>query len=393
MKQEKIKEEQEKLKQKRRYNIDNNLPSEELKNIRKNLWLHNTLYKVMSLFNFISGYEKDFERKLYDFNERPIIFAFNHVRMQDIAIEMEAIKNHMVLLSGDFENVHPDISGKLLEKNGIIYFDMKNPYDSPELEEQRKYLEELNSYLKEDLREILKEEYYKILKEEYDRVKNEYENRLKLLINDRHNVKTVINDVLQAGYNMLWYYEGSWNLSENKPYYDGYNYMVEAALKNNAIVVPGAFDLIEDEKSKKRRAVIRFADPIDYSKMYDINTLTKEEKNEGLDLIKGQIGRLLFDIWNEYSNVSRKELEEKYKTKLSAKEYFTPDYKRKSPLIKCFEEYMDKVLSEWKFSLEQIEEKHFVDKNIVKQSKAFEHLDNLDLNKDNAFLLSKRNHH
>ena len=70
-----------------------------------------------------------------------------------------------------------------------------------------------------------------------------------------------------------------------------------------------------------------------------------------------------------------------------------PDYKRKSPLIKCFEEYMNKVLSEWKFSLEDIEEKHFVDKNIVEQSKAFEHLDNLNLNKNNAFLLSKRNHH
>lgn len=46
--------------------------------------------------------------------------------------------------------------------------------------------------------------------------------------------------------------------------------------------------------------------------MYDINTLTKEEKNEGLDLIKGQIGGLLFDIWDKYSKVSRKELEEKY---------------------------------------------------------------------------------
>lgn len=115
-KEEKINKEQEELKQRRQYNIDHNLPSEELKDIRKNLWLHNTLYKIMSLFNTISGFEKDFERYKFDFNGRPIIFAFNHVRMQDIAIEMEAIKNHMVLLSGDFKNVHPDISGKLLEK-------------------------------------------------------------------------------------------------------------------------------------------------------------------------------------------------------------------------------------------------------------------------------------
>ena len=192
---------------------------------------------------------------------------------------------------------------------------------------------------------------------------------------------------------MLWFYEGSWNLSENKPYYEGYNYMVEAALKNNAIVIPGAFEIIDIPGKRKRRAIVRLGKPIDYTKMYDINTLTKEEKNEGLDLIKGQIGGLLFDIWDKYSNVSREKLEEKYGKTLTAEDYFVPDYKRKSPLIKCFEEYMNKVLSEWKFSLEDIEEKHFVDKNIVEQSKAFEHLDNLNLNKNNAFLLSKRNHH
>lgn len=44
-KEEKINKEQEELKQRRQYNIDHNLPSEELKDIRKNLWLHNTLYK------------------------------------------------------------------------------------------------------------------------------------------------------------------------------------------------------------------------------------------------------------------------------------------------------------------------------------------------------------
>ena len=271
-KEEKINKEQEELKQRRQYNIDHNLPSEELKDIRKNLWLHNTLYKIMSLFNTISGFEKDFERYKFDFNGRPIIFAFNHVRMQDIAIEMEAIKNHMVLLSGDFKNVHPDISGKLLEKNGVIYFDMKNPYDSSELKEQRKYLEEIESYLNDDLSGVLKEE--------YNRVKGEYETNLKSLINDRHNVKKVINDVLQSEYNMLWFYEGSWNLSENKPYYEGYNYMVEAALKNNAIVIPGAFEIIDIPGKRKRRAIVRLGKPIDYTKMYDINTLTKEEKNE-----------------------------------------------------------------------------------------------------------------
>ena len=82
--------------------------------------------------------------------------------------------------------------------------------------------------------------------------------------------------------------------------------MVEAALKNNAIVIPGAFEIIDIPGKRKRRAIVRLGKPIDYTKMYDINTLTKEEKNEGLDLIKGQIGGLLFDIWDKYSNVTKK---------------------------------------------------------------------------------------
>ena len=137
--------------------------------------------------------------------------------------------------------------------------------------------------------------------------------------------------------------------------------------------------------------------------------LTKNSKNDVIIMSISEYKRKLKD--NELSKKLEKaeqqikdgktvkattvfrELEEKYGKTLTAEDYFVPDYKRKSPLIKCFEEYMNKVLSEWKFSLEDIEEKHFVDKNIVEQSKAFEHLDNLNLNKNNAFLLSKRNHH
>lgn len=380
-----IKEVQEVLKQKRQEDIDNNKAASELKSIEKNLKLHNILYTIMRIFN--STYKKDFQRVFYNFGNRPIIFAPNHVRMQDIAIQMEAIQNHMVLLSGDFENVHPDISGRLLELNGIIYFDMENPYDTEELVRDKKYLDELNEYIKITDNDDLKKEY-----EEKLRI---YNDKLKNIINDRKNVKHVISDVLNNGYNMLWYYEGSWDFSENKPYYDGYNYIVQAAIDSNAIVLPLAFDIIEKSSLfQKRMACVRFGTPIDYRKIYGNRKLTKEEKNEALDLLKGQIGyELMFNIWQKHSFIKRNELAKRHSKKLTAEDYFIPDYKRPSPLRNYWDEYIKRALKEWKFSEEDIEKKHFVDKNVVEQKSAFKHLDDIDINEKNAFLLSKRNHH
>ncbi len=408
-KKKKLKQEQEELKQRRQARIDQGLPAEELETIEKNLHLHKTLYTIMKVFNTVIGYKKDFPKKdellekLYkehpEYKGRPIIFAPNHVRMQDIAIEMEAIPLHMVLLSGDFENVHPDISGKLLEKNGIIYLDMENPYDIPEFKEAKAYLDELQEYIEIIDSGILKEKYGNItseeLKEEYETELKKYNDKINKTINDRKNIKSIIKDILDNGYNMLWYYEGSWNFSENMPYYDGYNFMVQAAIDSNAIVFPVAFDLIDKKYfANRRKACIRFGDPIDYRKIYGNRTLSKNEKNEGLDKLKGQIGyELMINIWEKNSFAKRNDLAKKYSKKFTAKDYFVPDYKRPSPLRAYWDEYIKKALKEWKFTEEDIKKKHFVDKTKVEQEDVFKHLDDLGLNQKNAFLLSKRNHH
>lgn len=401
----KLKQEQEDLKTRRQDRIDKGLPAEELESIKKNIYLHSTLYFLMKMVNAISGYKKDFLGKsiLYkkeffkfldkmyeehpEYKNRPIIFAPNHVRMQDIAIEMDAIALHMVLLSGDFENVHPDISGMLLEKNGILYLDMDNAYNVPELKKDKAYLDELKEYI-----ELTDNEY---LKKEYDTELEKYNDKVSKIINDRKNIKKVIKDVLDNGYNMLWYYEGSWNFSENKPYYDGYSYIVQAAIDSNAIVLPVAFDLIDKKHTfGKRKACIRFGTPIDYRNIYGNKTLLMEEKIEGLDMLKGQIGNeLISNIWEKESFIKRDELAKKYLKKLSAEDYFIPDYKKTSPLSAYWDEYKATALKEWKFTEEDIEKKHFVDKTKVEQEEAFKHLDDLNLNQKNAFLISKRNHH
>lgn len=434
-KKKKIKKEQEELKKRRQDRINMGLPAEELETIGKNLYLHNLLYNVMKIFNTLSGYKKDFYyendgeiknekdfikkmkknfkkifykkafndfiKKQYEehpeYKDRTIIVAPNHVRMQDIAIEMDAIPLHMVLLSGDFENVHPDISGKLLEENGISYFDMDDPYNIPELKDEKAYLDELKEYIEIIDSGILKENHGEItsdeLKEEYQKELKKYNDIVSKIVNDRKNIKIVIDQILVL-YNLMMYFEASWNFSENMPYCNGYFYMVQAAVNRNSIVLPVAFDLIDKKHFfNRRKAIVRCGKIIDYRAKYGNRVLTKEEKMQGLDLFKGQIGKLLFEIWEENSVVKREDLAKKYSKKFTAEDYFVPDYKRPSPLRAYWDEYIKKALKEWKFTEEDIEKKHFVDKTKVEQKDVFKHLDDLDLNHKNAFLLSKRNHH
>ena len=332
------------LKKLREERIKEGLPASELESIQKNVKLHNFLHKVIGINNgLLEKMEKDYEEFPYHllekYKKRPIIFAPNHVRMQDIEVEMEATPIHHVLLSGDYENVHGSVAGILLEKNGILYFDMTDTVD-------------------------------------------------------RKNIQKVLYDVLSNGYNVLWYYEGTWNVSEKNPYNDGSYQIVQTAIDTNAIVIPISFDMIDHKK-----AVIRYGSPIDYREIYGQKKLSHEEKIEALDILKGEIGKGIIDIWEKYNFTYRDSLIKKYAPDLHSypnkEEAFTFKKKEKyGTLHKCFEEYLDIVLKQWHFSLDDLESKRFVDKTKVEQEEVFDHLYNgLKPNMNNAFLFSKRNHH
>lgn len=335
-------EEFELLKKVRNERVLNGEPAIEIAEISKNLKWHNVLHTLIKINNsFIEKMKKCYyiglKEELKDYEGRPIIFAPNHVRMQDIEVQMEACPFHQVLLSGDYENVHKSAAGFLLEKNGIVYFDMNDK-------------------------------------------------------NDRQNVQSVIKDILKNNYNMLWYYEGTWCVSPNKPYNDGSFQLVQTAIDTNAIVVPMAFDMIDH-----KTAVIKYSKPIDYSDIYGKRKLTCEEKIEALDILKGMIGKCLFDIWDEYSFTNRDDLV-KACSKQQAK-YPTPeeafDFKPNNKygvLHQYWEDYLKKILSEWKFTLEDLEKKRFKVNDSIEQDEVFSHLYQIKPNKNNAFLFSKRNH-
>ncbi len=300
--------------------------------------------------------------------DRPIIFAPNHVRKKDIETLLEVFKEHVILLSGDFENLHGTLSGSLLEKNGIIYFDMDDPYNNDDLKRDKKYLEELEEYIKVTNDPILIEEYENELKK--------YNKKIENIINDRKNVKEVERQVLNTGNDIMKFFEASWNLFPNLLVCNGYYSLVQTAVDTNALVIPVIYEQPVDFDMNDKNIYIKFGKPIDYLEKYGIDDnvktkikLTHEEKKEGIQELRDQLATLLYEILEEHCAVRRKDIPKDY-----------------------WEKYKKHVLSEWYFNEDDINKKHFVDKTITEQKDAFEHLNHLHLNKNNAFLLNKRNH-
>ncbi len=378
-KKEKLKKELEDLKKRRNEAIKSkkNVYEADENTLKSNKKYHWPLFFGLKIQRVFSGYKlhvlnelpktyvnaKKEELNVFD---RPIIFAPNHVRKKDIEMLLEVIKKHVILLSGDFENLHGTFSGLMLEKNGIIYFDMENPYDNDDLKKDEKYLKELEEYIK-----LTNDP---VLISEYETEKSNYNRKIENIINDRENVKEVEKQVLNAGNNIIKFYEASWNLSPNKLLYDGYFSLVQTAVNTNALVIPIAFEQPVDFDMKDKDIYIKIGNPIDFceyfSKQKDDEPLSFSEKKIGLNIIMDKIGNLLLDILDEYAVVKRSDIPKDY-----------------------WENYKKHVLSEWKFNEDDINEKHFVDKTKVEQKEVFDHLNKLEISKNNAFLLNKRNHH
>lgn len=297
MTKEKKLKELEKLKQKRNKDLENNdIVYEALDStLKSNKINHVPLYAGLKVQRIFSGYKLHVlnETPKYYKNEdgeelevfvRPVIFAPNHVRKKDIEMIMEALKRQVILLSGDFENVHGTFSGSALEKNGIIYFDMEDKLD-------------------------------------------------------RKNVREVEKQVLNKNQCLLKFFEASWNLSPNLLLYKGYYSLVQTAIDTNALVIPVAFEQPVKFDMTDKDIYIKFGKPIDYSEIYCDKTpysrvvikreLSHEEKKEAIENLRSDIATLLYDIFSEYCNEKRDDLPEgyfeKYKEKVLSEWYFNED--------------------------------------------------------------------
>lgn len=124
--------------------------------------LHNLVLLIYKIINRCSGFTYKILEDNHVATDKPIILAITHVGKYDIQVVNEAVKEHFYVLSGDYEHIQGTIDEYFLRVNGCIYF---------------------NEKVKSDRHEVLEK---------------------------------MISHLLQGG-NLIYFPEGTWNLSENLP--------------------------------------------------------------------------------------------------------------------------------------------------------------------------------
>lgn len=235
--------------------------------------------------------------------DRPIIFAVTHVGKFDIEVISEAIKEHYYLLSGDYEHIQGTVDGTFLCLNGVFYF---------------------NEHVKEDRKAVS---------------------------------ERMITHLCKKG-NLMYFIEGTWNLSPNLPMLPCYWGIIDVARKGNAVIVPVAAEQY-DKRFKinigKNFEISRYGDGV-------------EEKKRAIDDLRDCLSTLKWEIWETERLLVRHDIDEN-----------------------IWNHYVEKRLEEWPYFDERyIAELVYKPKNVVERKEVFYFLKLLIPKKNNAFLFDKR---
>ena len=264
---------------------------------KQRLKLHPLLLTIIKAKNKIAGFELE---TLYDKSsttDKPKIFCITHIGKFDIEVASEIIGEHYYLLSGDFENMVGTIEEKFLGFNGVIY-------------------------VREDDKE------------------------------DRKRSKEKMIQTLKNGGNLMYFPEGTWNLSPNLPVLQCPYGIVEVAMKSGAIIIPIG---IEQYGNKFIAAI---------GENFDVSSYSEDEKIEAITDLRGTMAGLKWDIWESIPENIRTQMDQA-----------------------GFESHVQARLKEWpNFTYEEFQNRVFRPKNISTEEEVFSFLKELEVNKHNSFL-------
>jgi len=166
-------------------------------------------------------------------------------------------------------------------------------------------------------------------------------------------------DHLKDNGNLMYFIEGTWNLSPNLPMLPCYWGIVDIAKKGNAIIVPVA----AEQYGKK--FVINIGENFDMNLFGD----SLEDKSLAIDTLRDTLATLKWEIWESVSRLNRKDV--------------TGDE---------WDKYVSDRYSEWPyFNDEYIANLIYKPKGVVTNEEAYAHIKKLVPKKENAFLFNKRN--
>lgn len=259
-------------------------------------WLILEIYKIK---NHLGGFNYKILNDRRSKIDRPIIFAVSHVGKYDIEVISEAIKEHYYLLSGDYEHIQGIVDSPFLGLNGVFYFNEKD-------KEDRKLVTE-----------------------------------------------KMINHLNNNG-NLMYFIEGTWNLSPNLPMLPCYWGIVDIAKKSNAIIVPVAADQYE------KTFVINIGEN------FDMNLY--EDKSFAINSLRDVLATLKWEIWESVPKLSRDDI-----------------------IGNEWDNYVAERFKEWPyFNDEYILDLIYKPKGVVTNEEAYVHVKKLVPKKENAFLFNKR---
>lgn len=265
--------------------------------------IHKIILGIYKIKNRIGGFSYETIKDERTFTTRPIIFALTHVGKYDIEVVSEAIKDHYYLLSGDYEHIQGIIDAPFLALNGVIYFNEKD-------KEDRKLVSQ------------------KMIKH--------------------------LND----GGNLMYFIEGTWNITPNLPMLPCYWGIVDIAKKGNAIIVPVA---CEQYGKKFKVNIGQNFDMLNYGD-------SVEEKTRAINDLRDTLSTLKWEIWETEDTLISEEL-----------------------VGNEWEEYVAERFKEWPYFNEAyIDELIFKPKNVVEHDEVYSPIKRLTPNHNNAFLYNKR---
>ncbi len=176
---------------------------------------------------------------------------------------------------------------------------------------------------------------------------------------DRHLAKETAIKTLKQGGNVLWCPEGIWNITENQVILPCSYGIIEAALQSKAQIVPVAIEQYDNE------FYVKIGPELDVEKYKQLYKDEKELKINAIRDLREHLGTLRWKIWERFSFVTRNEIPDNY-----------------------YEQFVEERINEWPhFTHDEIEERVFKQPGIVTTKEAFSHLENIEFNSDNAFLL------
>lgn len=267
--------------------------------------LHPLIYAGLRISHLMGGFKVAVSGKAPR-TRRPVIYAASHIGLYDVEAITHAIRKHIYFLAADEAEMYGTFDGLLFALNGVIYVDPEDTADK------------------------------------------------------RVALQTAIRYLLR-GRSLLWYPEGTWNLSPNMVIQPLHYGIIEAAYQSGALIVPVGLEQYGQGKQKQFK--VNIGQPMDITQLVS-GQLTHEVKSDIAEMLRGEMAAMKLAAWE---CARRADIPEGYA-----------------------DTFVNNRLNEWPcYTLGLLQRRLRKATGQVTYGEAFAHLDRLHPSRENGFLLRK----